>query len=286
MSTSTEFQAGIMIRMDNVSVTYPGGITALHSLSTTFREGEFSVLLGRSGAGKSTLLRCINLLGRPSTGCIIAKDIGNLDDRAKVRAHRCRTAMIFQQHQLVGRQTALQNVLVARLGYHSALRTLLPLSRGEQLIAVESLDRVGLLHKAMERVDRLSGGEQQRVGIARALAQRPRLILADEPVASLDPVTADRVMSLLHGICNEMQITAVVSLHQVDIAKRYADRVLGLEGGKVVFDGPPAGLSERVLSLVYRSSQSRETVGTAPPDQSAKARSREPGSCEPLVRIK
>jgi phosphonate transport system ATP-binding protein len=270
--------------MENVSVTYSGGITALHSLSTAFVDGQFSVLLGRSGAGKSTLLRCLNLLNRPSTGWIVETHIGRLDDRAKIRNHRRTTAMIFQQHQLVGRQTALRNVLVGRLGYHSALRTVFPLSRGEQMIAVESLDRVGLLHKATERVDRLSGGEQQRVGIARALAQRPRLILADEPVASLDPVTADRVMSLLHGICKEMRITAVVSLHQVEIAKRYADRVLGLENGRVVFDGAPAGLSERVLGLVYKSGPSREAAqAAAPPGESAMAHGLGPAGCEALA---
>lgn len=231
-----------MINLNAASVRF-GDQVALHPTTLAFHRGQFTVLLGASGAGKSTLLRCLNLMHVPQSGGIEVDGLGTLQDRKLLRAHRRQTGMIFQQHQLIGRRTALQNVLTARLGYHSTWRSLFPLPRSEKEISLQCLDRVGLLHKALSRVDQLSGGQQQRVGIARALAQRPRLILADEPVASLDPATADKVLALLHTICKENGISAVVSLHQIDLAKRYVDRIIGLAHGKVLFDAPPDELS-------------------------------------------
>lgn len=239
-----------MIHLDNVSVKF-GNITALHPTSLKFDHGEFIVLLGASGAGKSTLLRCLNMMRTPCTGSVDVAGLGRIDDRKKLQAHRRMTGMIFQQHQLIGRQTALQNVLMGRLGYHSTLRSFFPLTRQEQTIGLQSLDRVGLFHKALSRVDQLSGGQQQRVGIARALAQQPRLILADEPVASLDPATADKVMALLHRICKEDGISAVVSLHQVELAQRYADRIIGLAHGRVVCDAVPSTLTDFDVRALY-----------------------------------
>jgi phosphonate transport system ATP-binding protein len=239
-----------MIQLQDIAVQF-GQTVALQPTSLTFQQGQFSVLLGASGAGKSTLLRCLNLMQKPNSGTINIAALGSLSEQKILREHRRRTGMIFQQHQLIGRRTALQNVLMGRLGYHSTLRTFFPLSNGEQSIALQSLDRVGLLHKALSRVDELSGGQQQRVGIARALAQRPSLILADEPVASLDPATANKVLELLHQICKEDGITAVVSLHQVDLAKRYADRIVGLAHGKVVFDATPAVLTQAHVTELY-----------------------------------
>ena len=160
--------------------------------------------------------------------------------------------MIFQQHQLIGRRTVLQNVMMGRLGYHSVLRSLFPLSVQEQELGLQSLRRVGLFEKALCRVDELSGGQQQRVGIARVLTQQPRTILADEPVASLDPATAEKVMDLIHSICREDGMTAVVSLHQVDLARKYADRVVGMSAGRIVFDGMPAGLTSSKIDELYR----------------------------------
>ncbi|MHB8771537.1 MAG: phosphonate ABC transporter ATP-binding protein [Syntrophales bacterium] len=239
-----------MIRLEEVCVRYAAG-TALHPTSVELIQGECTVLLGHSGAGKSTLLRCINLLTAPSSGTVRISGIGPLNDRQSIEKHRRNTAMIFQQHQLIGRHTALQNVMVGRLGCHGTLRSLFPLSKQEQYLGLESLERVGLLDRALERVDRLSGGEQQRVGVARMLVQKPRIILADEPVASLDPATARRIMGLLREICTEEQLTAVVSLHQVEIARTVADRIIGLKAGRIIFDGRPAELTESVARTLY-----------------------------------
>ena len=239
-----------MIQLNDVSVRF-GSFQALHPTSLSFQEGQFTVLLGASGAGKSTLLRCLNLMNQPHGGSITVSGLGSLHNKQALQAHRRRTGMIFQQHQLIARLSALQNVLMGRLGYHSIWRSLLPLPKEEQEIGLHSLERVGLLHKALSRVDQLSGGQQQRVGIARALTQQPRLILADEPVASLDPATADKVVAMLHQICKEDGISAVVSLHQVDLAKRYADRIIGLAHGKLVFDAAPEELTAEQAEALY-----------------------------------
>ena len=241
-----------MLATHGLAVTYPGGVEALRPTTLAFRAGEFTVLLGPSGAGKSTLLRCLNGLVAPTRGRVEAEGAGDvLRSRAALRRHRAATGMVFQQHQLIGRLSALANVLTGRLARHGALRTLLPLPRADQRAALGALDRVGLLDRALERADRLSGGQQQRVGIARALAQEPRLVLADEPVASLDPATAARVLELLHGVCKADGIAAVVSLHQVDLARRFADRVVGISAGAVAFDGAPERLGAAELQRIY-----------------------------------
>jgi len=239
-----------LLCLEGVGVAYPGGIRALHPASLRFGMGQFVVLLGSSGAGKSTLLRSINQLVAPTEGRVTARGFGDLEGR-ELRRLRATTGMIFQQHQLVGRQTAFRSVLNGRLGRYPFWRTCLPFPEADQRLALRCLDRVGLLDKAMVRTDQLSGGQQQRVGIARALAQEPTIILADEPVASLDPANARGFLDLLRGICREDRILAVLSLHQVDLAKDYADRVVGLRAGRVVFDGPPGALSQAVLTDLY-----------------------------------
>lgn len=250
-----------MIQLEGIGMRYPNGVDALHPTSLTFCRGHFTVLLGPSGAGKSTLLRCLNFLNIPTCGQIHVEGFGRLDgDRKKLRRLRRMTAMIFQQHQLIATQSALKNVLVGRLGEYSSLRSLFPLPRHDQEFALQCLERVGLLEKSLERVDSLSGGEQQRVGIARALAQKPELILADEPVASLDPATADSVLSLLHKITKEDVIPAIVSLHQVELARKYADRIIGLSQGSVVFDGSPQMVTTDILHQIYHENRTRPAV--------------------------
>lgn len=240
-----------ILRIENLSVTYANGVAALKPATLSFPQGQFTVLLGSSGAGKSTLLRTLNMLTRPSSGVLISDALGEIGPGRKLRAHRRTTAMIFQQHQLIRRFSALQNVLTARIGWYSTLRSLLPPKEKDMMLALHCLERVGLLDRARTRVDALSGGQQQRVGIARALCQQPRLILADEPVASLDPATSHLVLKLLREICKEDGITAVVSLHQVDLALAYADRIIGLSGGEVMFDLNPSLVTEKNLSALY-----------------------------------
>ncbi|ACB51905.1 phosphonate ABC transporter, ATP-binding protein [Crocosphaera subtropica ATCC 51142] len=243
-----------MIFLNNLSVTYKDGTVALENISLELIPGEFTVLLGASGAGKSTLLRCINFLTVPTKGEVIVEGLGTLNNPKILRKHRQKTGMIFQQHQLIPRQTALKNVLVGRLAYHSTLRSFFPLPKIDQMIALDCLDRVGLLNKALTPVKQLSGGQQQRVGIARALAQKPRFLLADEPVASLDPGSSHKILTNLKKICQEDGIGAVVSLHQIDFALDYGDRIIGLADGNILFDSHPSEIQSYQLEKIYHNS--------------------------------
>jgi phosphonate transport system ATP-binding protein len=249
-----------MIQVEGVEVTYPTGTRALASTTLGFERGRFTVLLGASGAGKSTLLRTLNGLVKPTAGRVIVEGIGVLGGSRATRMHRRRTGMVFQQHQLIGRATVLSNVLTGRLSYHSGLRTLFPLPMAEKRLALDAIERAGLIDSALRRADQLSGGQQQRVGIARALVQQPTLLLADEPIASLDPATADRILGLLYTICKTDGITAVVSLHQLEFARRYAEHIVGLARGRVVFDGPPAKLGAAEINRIYGTMVRHETI--------------------------
>lgn len=240
-----------MVSLDRVGVTYSNGVVALKSVSLDLHRGEFAILLGSSGAGKSTLLRTLNHLHPPTQGSIMAAGIEDLTQPSSLRLHRQRTGMIFQEHQLIERHSALNNVLMGRLAYHSFWRSLLPLPLHDRHIALDCLERVNLLDKAVTPVKSLSGGQKQRVGIARALAQHPQLLLADEPIASLDPASAHQILSLLRTICKRDGIAALLSLHQVDFAKQYGDRIIGLSCGCIIFDGPPAALANRHLDEIY-----------------------------------
>lgn len=239
------------IVLDNIGVTYPNGLVALEKISLKLTRGELTVVLGSSGAGKSTLLRCINYLVRPTIGEIVIGGLGNLRQPKVLREHRKRTGIIFQQHQLIERNTALQNVLLGRLAYHSTWRSLFPLPKKDRYLALDCLERVGLLDKALTPVKALSGGQQQRIGIARALAQQPQFILADEPVASLDPASSHKILSLLRQICREDGLGLLVSLHQVELAMEYADRIIGMAQGKIVFDGNPEQLKSSGVEQIY-----------------------------------
>ncbi len=240
-----------VLALKHARVVYGSGVTGMERSSVSFSAGEFVVLLGPSGAGKSTLLRALNGLVPLTEGTLHAEGGQSIESRSDMRAHRRRTAMVFQQHQLIGRLTALDNVLTGRLGHHGSLRTLFPLPHHDRLLALDALNRVGLLDRALTRADQLSGGQQQRVGLARALAQQPRIILADEPVASLDPATARHVLGLIHSVCKDQGIAAVVSLHQVDLALAFADRIIGVRSGQLVFDGAPRTLDDATIQHIY-----------------------------------
>jgi phosphonate transport system ATP-binding protein len=242
-----------LVVFENVSKRYPNGQLALDNVSLTFYPGEFVVIVGLSGAGKSTLIRCLNRLVNPTEGRILVsgQDIVSLGD-ADLRAARSHIGMIFQNYNLVRRSSVLRNVLAGRLAHLPNWRTLLGLfPRKDIELALRCLNRVGILEKAYQRADTLSGGQQQRVAIARALAQEPMILLADEPVASLDPPTAHQVMRDLKTLSREENLLTFVNLHFVDMAMEYADRVIGLRAGKVVFDGPTTGMTERTFEEIY-----------------------------------
>lgn len=239
------------ISIQSVTKRFPNGFEALKGIDTEIQSGSFTVVLGPSGAGKSTLLRLLNGLETPTAGAV--RIGGEVVDVHRLRHIRAQVAMVFQQFNLVDRLSVVTNVLTGRLAHRSWVGSVFYLFRTEDMaVAQEALARVGLTDKAWSRADKLSGGQQQRVGIARALAQRPKVILADEPVASLDPVSSEEIMGLLREICDRDGITVVVNLHQVDLAKRFADRIIGMNSGRVVFDGTPAALTPQALRTIYQ----------------------------------
>lgn len=247
------------IDLQNITVTYPDGYQALAPISLEVKRGDFLVLLGASGAGKSTLLRAINGLIQPSGGALWVDQLpGQILNHRNLLAHRRQCAMVFQQHHLIGRQSVLTNVLMGKVSSRGSLSSLWPWSKSDKREALSAIDRVGLIDKALSRADTLSGGQQQRIGIARALVQKPRILLADEPVASLDPATAQSVLKLLHDICKSDQLTAIVSLHQVHLACEFADRIVGLRQGRMVFDGLASQLSQEVQAKLYAKQSSAE----------------------------
>ena len=240
-----------MIEVRSLSKHY-GQATALHDVSLEVRAGELLVVLGPSGAGKSTLLRCINRLTAPTSGEVRVGGDPVPIDRKGLRRLRAQIGMIFQDHNLVPRLSVLKNVLVGRLSRMPAWMSVLQLFRSADVdIALQCLGRVDMEGRAWSRADRLSGGQQQRVGIARALAQQPRAILADEPVASLDPKSARLVLNDLRRAAHELSIAVLCNLHQVQYAVEFADRVVGISAGRVVFEGLPAQLDDKALACIY-----------------------------------
>ena len=250
-----------MISIRNLRKSY-GSNHVLHGIDMDVKAGEFVVMLGLSGAGKSTLLRCMNGLNQPDSGQL---QVGGIDlmrrhSRRELARH---VAMVFQHHNLVQRLSVRKNVLTGRLGQVGTLASVLQLFKQSDIALADAcLQRVGLAHKADERTEALSGGQMQRVGIARALAQQPQLILADEPVASLDPKTARSVLQYLRDATRELGIAVVCNLHQVDYAREFGDRIVGLSQGRMVFDGVPAMLDEAALNAIY--SGEPQPVGHAP----------------------
>ncbi len=230
-----------------------GDVVAVKRVSLAFEQGEMIGIIGRSGAGKSTLLRLINRLSDPTGGEIRFKgqEICGLKGAA-LRDWRAKCAMIFQQFNLVSRMDVISNVLVGRLRYQPTLPTLLKhFPREDKLMAIQALDRLGMADLALKRVDTLSGGQQQRVAITKALVQSPKILLADEPIASLDPGNAVIVMDALKTINSEYGITVLCNLHHLDTARRYCRRIIGMRDGRVVFDGPAAQLTMEKAAEIY-----------------------------------
>jgi phosphonate transport system ATP-binding protein len=235
-----------MLKVENLTMIYPDGTVALRDVSFEVKEGEFLGVIGLSGSGKSTLLRCINRLLEPTSGRILwnDRDITHVD-QDDLRKLRREIGMVFQQFNLVKRSTVMTNVLAGRLGYTPPSWSLINrFSRADRQLGVQALQRVGIPDKANNRADELSGGQQQRVGIARALMQQPKMILADEPVASLDPVLAHSILGYLEQLNKEDNITVLCSLHFLDLVQRYSTRVIGLRGGQLVFEGGKKDIAE------------------------------------------
>ncbi len=249
-----------VVVLANVSKSFArGNVAAVNNVSFAVKRGEFVVVLGPSGAGKSTLMRCINHLAIPNSGQVFVNGREVTGAARDLRRIRQGIGMVFQQFNLVPRLSVLMNVLSGRLSYRSAWRSLFySFTREDRAIALEALEMVALGHKAFQRADTLSGGEQQRVGIARALAQRPSLILADEPVASLDPKIARQVLRYLKDISQRLGISVICNLHQIDFAREYAERIIGLARGEVIFDGRPEELTADVIERIYAQRKEAE----------------------------
>ena len=242
-----------MLRIANLTKRYGTGDAALNGVDLDIPAGEVVGLIGPSGAGKSTLIRCINRLVEPTAGSVFlaGEEVTGLG-RRDLRRVRRRMGMIFQEFALIERLTVMENVLSGRLGYVPYWRSLLRRFPGEDVArAFATLDRVGLLDHVDKRADALSGGQRQRVGIARALLQRPDILLVDEPTASLDPKTSRQIMRLICGICAEDGLAAVVNMHDVALAQMFLKRIVGLRQGRVVYDGPAGGLTPEVLTVIY-----------------------------------
>jgi phosphonate transport system ATP-binding protein len=247
----------IILNIRGLTKSYGGGFFALKGLDLNFKRGEFTAIIGPSGAGKSTLVRCVNRMVDPSGGEIIF-DGTHIEELKGKRLRHCRSdiGMIFQHYNLVGRVNVIRNVLYGRLGKMSAIGSLLELySREERLEALELIQKVGLADQIYKRADTLSGGQMQRVGICRAIIQHPKILLADEPIASLDPASADIAMDQMKSIVDEKKLTCIVNLHQVEYARKYADRIIGIKDGRVVFDGKTTELTAEILSYIYQGKE-------------------------------
>jgi len=242
-----------MIKFIDVYKTYPNGVKALKNINLTIDPGEFVAIIGLSGAGKSTLIKLVNKMTDVTSGSLIVngQNIPKLKGRA-LRKYRRRVGMVFQSFNLINRTTVINNVLAARVPDMDPFLSLIGFyTKKDKLLALEALHKVGILEKAFIRADQLSGGQQQRVALARTLAQNPSIILADEPVASLDPITANQIMKDFERINKTEKITILVNMHHVDLALKYATRVIGIHEGEVVYDGLSENITEEILKKVY-----------------------------------
>ncbi len=251
-----------MLRLHHLSKQYPTGDRALTGVTLEVPQGQVMALIGPSGAGKSTLIRCVNRLVEPTSGTVALHDVDlTALGAGALRQARRRKGMIFQEYALVERLSVMENVLSGRLGYVGFWRSYFrkfPPSDIEA--AFHLLDRVELSDMVDKRADALSGGQRQRVGIARALIQDPELLLVDEPTASLDPKTSRQIMRLICELCAERQLTAIINIHDVLLARLFAQRIVGLQEGAIVYDGPPSGLTSEVLTRIYGEEDWEATI--------------------------
>lgn len=252
-----------ILKFEGVSKHYPNGVHALKDVSLKVMEGEFISVIGPSGSGKSTLLRAVNRL-IPISGGTVWLDGQSISDQhgKKLREQRRKIGMIFQNYNLVYSLSVLQNVLHGRLGYMSGLKGVFGLySEADKREALELLKELGLEQFSYNRASDLSGGQKQRVGIARAIMQNPKMLLCDEPIASLDPSRAKTIMELLHDMTQKRNIACIVNLHQLDVAIKYSTRIIGLSKGEIVFDGTPSQLNDEMIEKIYGTSRENLMIG-------------------------
>lgn len=251
-----------ILEIHNLKKTYNETTHALKGIDISFNAGEFVVVIGPSGAGKSTFIRCINKMIDPTEGEIIFEGIHMESLKGKaLRERRSRIGMIFQHYNLIGRTNVIKNVLHGRLGHMSFMDSVLGrFSKKDVEEAATLLKEVGLEEKMHNKANTLSGGQMQRVGICRAMIQHPHILLADEPIASLDPHSAKKVMDNLFRMTCERQLTCIVNLHQVDFAKKYATRIIGIKDGQVVYDGQPTDLTEEIIHDIYKGKEEQMTL--------------------------
>ncbi len=251
-----------MLRIEHLTKVFPNGTVALQDVSFQVPDGEFLAVIGLSGSGKSTLLRCINRLIEPTSGKIIWNDVDiTALSQAEMRNVRRQIGFIFQQFNLVKRSSVITNVLTGRLGYVGTVQSLAHyFSKQDTERALNNLDRLGLREKAYVRADSLSGGQQQRVAIARALMQEPKMILADEPVASLDPVLSHSILKYLEQLNKEDELTVLCSLHFLDLVHRYATHAIALKDGQVVFQGLPQEIDDAQFKAIYGQDAQRVSI--------------------------
>lgn len=261
-----------MIKFVDAGKIYPNGVEALKNVNLEIKQGEFVAIIGLSGAGKSTLIKLVNKMHDLTSGSLIVNDV-SVDEQLKgkkLRQFRRKIGMVFQSFNLIGRTTVIRNVLAARVAEMNVLQSIAGIySRSDKILALEALDKVGILEKAYSRADQLSGGQQQRVALARTIAQDPSIILADEPVASLDPITANQVMKDFARVNADLNMTVIANMHHVDMALKYAKRVIGIRNGEIVFDGPSGDVHEGLLKEIYGRDITDEDIMFKPDEQEA-----------------
>ncbi len=276
-----------MLKLVGLTKRYRTGDEALKGIDLEVPDGQVVALIGPSGAGKSTLIRCVNRLVEPTAGSVRLNDVDLTSlSAAQLRRARRRMGMIFQEYALVERLSVMENVLSGRLGYVNFWRSWFrrfPQSDIDE--AFRLLSRVGLDHMVDKRADELSGGQRQRVGICRALIQDPELLLVDEPTASLDPKTSRQIMRLIVELCNERRLAAIVNIHDVQLAQMFAQRIVGLRLGEIVYDGPPTGLTETVLTEIYGEEDWSETIAGGDDDSDETATDSVDGETDPATPI-
>jgi phosphonate transport system ATP-binding protein len=251
--TGDKMKSDALLTIKGLTKVYDKHTQALKGIDLQFTTGEFAVVIGPSGAGKSTFIRCVNRMIDPSSGEIVFDGVHMEKIKGReLRRRRSNIGMIFQHYNLIGPVSVFKNVLYGRLGKVPFRKSLFDMySYGDKAEAYELIKKVGLEEQMYKRADTLSGGQMQRVGICRAIVQNPKLLLADEPIASLDPKSADTVMDQMRAITSERGLTCIVNLHQVDYAKRYASRIIGIKDGLVVFDGAPEKLTDDMIGYIY-----------------------------------